>query len=132
MTDFFEEMGGYTDCPGCQKPVKKTLATSITKTIHPFVVEYYHDACWDPWSDAAMEKREQESKGDPVNHPDHYNWLPKGIEVIDITEALNFCLGNAVKYILRADHKGKPVEDLKKAVWYLEREIANRESRQVH
>jgi len=63
---------------------------------------------------------------DPVNHPDHYNWLPNGLEVIDITENLNFCMGNAVKYILRADHKGKPIEDLQKAVWYLNRELDKR------
>lgn len=63
---------------------------------------------------------------DPVNHPSHYNWLD-GIEVIDITEHLGFCLGNVVKYVLRADHKGKPIEDLEKAKWYLEREIARRQ-----
>jgi len=40
---------------------------------------------------------------------------------------MNFCLGNAVKYIWRADEKGKAVEDLKKAVWYLQREISRRE-----
>jgi hypothetical protein len=63
---------------------------------------------------------------DPVNHPAHYTGHPSGIEVIQITEHMNFCLGNAVKYILRCDAKGKPVEDLRKAVWYLEREIARR------
>lgn len=63
---------------------------------------------------------------DNVNHPEHYKQY-HGFEVIEITEQLNFCLGNAVKYILRADHKGKPIEDLKKAVWYIQREIKNRE-----
>jgi hypothetical protein len=63
---------------------------------------------------------------DTVNHPPHYKWLP-GIEVIYITENLNFCMGNAVKYILRADHKGNPIEDMQKAVWYLNREIKRRE-----
>lgn len=65
---------------------------------------------------------------DMVNHPPHYTWLPNGLEVIDITENLGFRLGNTVKYILRADQKGKPIEDLKKALWYLEREIAKREA----
>lgn len=64
---------------------------------------------------------------DPVTNPVHYNSHPSGIEVIRITEHMNFCLGNSVKYILRADHKHNAVEDLKKAVWYLEREIARRE-----
>jgi len=63
---------------------------------------------------------------DNINHPKHYTWLPNGLEVIDITENLNFCLGNAVKYILRADHKGSPIEDLQKAIWYLNREISRR------
>jgi Protein of unknwon function (DUF3310) len=65
---------------------------------------------------------------DPVNHPKHYTSHPSGVEVIQITEYLNFCLGNAVKYILRCDEKGKPIEDLKKAIWYLQREIARREA----
>ena len=63
-----------------------------------------------------------------VNHPSHYN---KGkYEVIDVIEdwKLGFNLGNTVKYISRADHKGKAIEDLKKAQWYLEREIQLRES----
>jgi hypothetical protein len=61
-----------------------------------------------------------------VNHPSHYN-IGK-IEVIDAIEAweLNFSLGNAVKYIARADHKGKPIEDLEKARWYIDREIERR------
>lgn len=62
---------------------------------------------------------------DPVNHPAHYKWMP--VEAIDVTEHLNFCLGNVVKYVLRADHKGKPLEDLRKAAWYLAREIERRE-----
>ena len=65
---------------------------------------------------------------DPVNHPSHYRWLPGDIEVIDITEHMSFPLGNVVKYVLRADHKGKPLEDLRKAAWYLQREIARREA----
>jgi hypothetical protein len=67
-------------------------------------------------------------KPDPVNHPPHYQtYKAKGIEVIDITEELNFNLGNVIKYVLRADHKENPGEDLAKALWYLKREIARRE-----
>ena len=60
---------------------------------------------------------------DPVNHPAHYT--TGGIETIDFIEAksLNYNLGNAVKYITRADHKGNRLQDLQKAKWYLEREI---------
>lgn len=64
---------------------------------------------------------------DMVNNPPHYKI--GGIETIDYIEAkrFNYNLGNAVKYISRADSKGAYVEDLKKAVWYLNREIANQE-----
>lgn len=60
---------------------------------------------------------------DNVNHPSHYNFGK--YEVIDVIEdwGLGFNLGNAVKYIARADHKGNALEDLKKAAWYLQREI---------
>ncbi len=61
---------------------------------------------------------------DPVNNPAHYTNHPSGIECIQVTEHMNFNRGNAVKYIWRCGDKGKPVEDLRKAIWYLEREIA--------
>ena len=64
---------------------------------------------------------------DPVNHPRHYNSHPSGIECIQVTEHMGFNLGNALKYIWRADLKGDAVEDLKKAAWYIQREIARRE-----
>lgn len=65
----------------------------------------------------------EEPKSDPVNHPAHYK--AGGIETIDFIEAkgLNYRLGNVVKYITRADHKGNRKQDLEKAMWYLKREI---------
>ena len=60
---------------------------------------------------------------DNVNKPPHYTAHPSGVECIEITEHMNFCLGNALKYIWRAGLKQNEVEDLKKAVWYLNREI---------
>ena len=78
------------------------------------------------------EKRD-DKKDDKVNHPSHYIWLKElcGIEVIDIARHLDFNLGNSIKYILRSGHKKeegytnkqKTIEDLKKAVWYLNDEI---------
>lgn len=75
---------------------------------------------------------------DNVNHPSHYTWLKDkcGIEVIDIVRHMDFCLGNSIKYILRAGHKQdasltnkqKEIEDLKKAVWYIEDRIKQLES----
>jgi hypothetical protein len=63
---------------------------------------------------------------DPVEHPQHYTQHPSGIEAIDVTEHFNFNLGNCIKYVWRADLKGKPIEDLRKARFYLDREIARR------
>jgi len=58
-----------------------------------------------------------------VNHPPHYTAHPSGVECIDVTMHMNFCLGNAVKYIWRAGLKNDAVEDLKKAKWYIEKEL---------
>ena len=60
---------------------------------------------------------------EPVNHPSHYN---KGkLEVIAVIDdwALGFCLGNAVKYIARSQHKGQQLTDLRKVIWYVQHEI---------
>lgn len=64
---------------------------------------------------------------DPVNHPSHYTAHPSGIECIQITEHMGFNLGNAIKYVWRADLKGDALEDLRKAIWYIDREIQKRE-----
>ena len=61
---------------------------------------------------------------DPVNHPKHYVSHPSGVECIEVTEHFNFNKGNAIKYIWRSADKGKEVEDLRKARWYIDREIA--------
>jgi len=60
---------------------------------------------------------------DNVNHPSHYTSHPSGVEAIQITEHMNFCLGNAIKYIWRAGLKDNGIEDLQKAKWYIEREL---------
>lgn len=68
---------------------------------------------------------------DVVNHPPHYK-SDSGIESIDVIEGfgLNFRLGNTIKYILRHNKKGNPLEDLKKARWYLDREIEKLEEKE--
>ncbi len=78
-----------------------------------------------------------DNKIDNVNHPPHYNsrdiyktcdcGASTHIECIDITRNFNFNLGNALKYIWRADYKDRTIEDLKKAVWYINDEIRQRE-----
>lgn len=60
---------------------------------------------------------------DEVHHPPHYTAHPSGIECIDVAEHMGFCLGNAIKYIWRADSKGNKEQDLRKAIWYIEREL---------
>ena len=65
---------------------------------------------------------------DPVHHPRHYTSHPSGVECITVTEHMGFCLGNAMKYIWRADLKNDAIEDLEKARWYIEREIAKRKA----
>lgn len=67
------------------------------------------------------------SPPDVVNHPAHYLAHPSGVECIAITEHFNFNVGNAIKYLWRAGLKGEADEDLKKARWYIEREIQRRE-----
>lgn len=69
---------------------------------------------------------------DPVQHPKHYNGHPSGVECIQITEHMGFCLGNAIKYIWRADLKNNAIEDLEKAIWYIQRELEKRRGEQVN
>lgn len=66
---------------------------------------------------------------DAVDHPQHYNAHPSGVECIVIIEHMTFNLGNAVKYVWRNGLKptASAIEDLKKAKWYIEREIARLE-----
>ena len=62
---------------------------------------------------------------DNVNHPNHYNIHPSGIECITIVEHLGFCIGCAMKYLWRAGLKHpNAIEDLEKSVWYIQREIS--------
>ena len=72
-----------------------------------------------------------------VNHPKHYTSHASGIECITVTEHYDFCIGNAIKYLWRAglkkeegmDDYTKRVEDLEKAIWYIQREISLLQSR---
>jgi hypothetical protein len=59
-----------------------------------------------------------------VTNPPHYTQHPSGVECVEIAEHMTFNVGNALKYLWRAGLKGDAVEDLRKAAWYVEREIA--------
>jgi hypothetical protein len=119
-------------------------AATHTRTEHvgggpDYCAECSADAVeWVSWAECVIKRR----AGDPtvvlggltlstepidiVNHPPHYTSHPSGIECIQVTEHMGFNLGNAVKYIWRADEKGKALEDLEKARWYITREIERR------
>jgi hypothetical protein len=67
----------------------------------------------------------------PIDKPKHYTEHPSGIECIQVTEHMGFNLGNAIKYIWRCDLKLDAIEDLKKAKWYIDREISKRERNNI-
>lgn len=75
-------------------------------------------------------EKKADDDDDAVDHPAHYGGKDDPYEAIKVIEAwkLGFCLGNTVKYISRCERKGAPIEDLEKARWYLDREIARRKA----
>jgi hypothetical protein len=90
-----------------------------------------------PWVKSALELKTEREAADhnppllehvAVNHPKHYTSHPSGIECIEVTRHMNFNCGNATKYIWRADlkHGDGGIEDLEKAVWYIQDEIKRR------
>jgi hypothetical protein len=72
---------------------------------------------------AELTYAEHKSASNIVNHPEHYTSHPSGVECIQVTEHMNFCIGNAIKYLWRAGLKNDRIEDLQKAQWYINREI---------
>ena len=73
----------------------------------------------------SLKKNQKETNQDEVNHPKHYISDPSGIECIQITRHRNFNIGNAIKYLWRAGLKdgNSDIQDLQKAVWYIQDEI---------
>lgn len=93
------------------------VRTKIGAVLLPYFLQMFLDA--------QQEEPVVSFEGDAVNRPAHYN--TGKIEVIDYIEdqKLDFCLGNAVKYISRSAHKGSEKQDLEKAIWYLKRKISS-------
>ena len=83
---------------------------------------------WNRQPDGTFRHTKATPADDPVEHPSHYTGHPSGVECIQITEHMNFCRGNAVKYIWRAGDKGDEIEDLRKARFYIDREIQRLEA----
>lgn len=127
--------GGRLFSKGAEFEVFKTplgeLYTTIGGRVYPLVNVIASDF-------EKVEKPETIKFNDKVEHPSHYTWLKEkcGIEVIDITRHMDFDLGNSIKYILRCNHKSekgytdreKAIEDLKKAIWYINDKIKTLEN----
>lgn len=79
--------------------------------------------------DAAAVRAQTADGDDPINHPKHYTWHPSGVEAATIVEHFPYNIGVAMAYLWRCDHKGSPVEDMKKAIAHIQREIARREGK---
>lgn len=102
--NFLKELGG------CQKQNHRRFELGKDYTIN-------ENNCYDcNYFELAEDKKEM------INHPIHYT---QGIEAIDYIEShrMDFNIGNVIKYVTRAKHKGTELQDLKKALWYLDREI---------
>lgn len=80
-------------------------------------------AAHEAWNDIQREDLDEQpdAVADMVNHPPHYTGHPSGVECIEVAEHLPFCLGNAFKYLFRRDAKGNPLENIEKAIWYVNR-----------
>jgi hypothetical protein len=107
--------------PGWQDTFEHYIGEVVTVD---YITDYDSPRTADGYVLDAGEEWATEPANDDVNHPSHYTSY-KGIEVIQLTEQMNFNRGNAVKYTARAGLKNPDteVQDLEKAVWYLQREI---------
>jgi len=74
----------------------------------------------------ARKRGEEFVSDNRIDHPRHYTSHPSGVECITVVEHMGFCIGNAIKYLWRADLKDNALEDLEKAKWYITREIDRR------
>jgi hypothetical protein len=110
-----------------RKP-KPTFRTMVDMTQHAdgsITEKVTHTPNWETVHIITSDEPLPVTMHDPVNHPAHYKY--GGIETIDFIEAkeLGYNLGNVVKYVTRADHKGNRKQDLEKAIWYLQRELSH-------
>jgi hypothetical protein len=123
-------------CPECRQVLEGTMGWHAQ---HEKVCDWVPAGTWLK-KRVAAERRKWEmsaesgaavlapAMSDPIDHPKHYTSHPANIECIAVVEHLGFCVGNAIKYLWRAGLKGDAIEDLKKARWYVDREIARRSS----
>jgi hypothetical protein len=122
-TCFYSELDGKihpcNDCEGYDKWVNRSIfIREAAKPLSEAVKEWV-DSDHSEWAN------------DSIHKPKHYTEHPSGIECIQVTEHMGFNLGNAIKYIWRCDLKLDAIEDLKKAKWYIDREITKRERNNI-
>ena len=122
-TCFYSELDGKihpcNDCEGYDKWVNRSIfIREAAKPLSEAVKEWV-DSDHSEWAN------------DSIHKPKHYTEHPSGIECIQVTEHMGFNLGNAIKYIWRCDLKLDAIEDLKKAKWYIDREISKRERNNI-
>ena len=109
---------------GTRGPGPFTAGSILTLDESLMLTQGYPDALSPKQSEPSLSS--DSKPHDPVNHPKHYTSHPSGVECIQIVEHMNFNVGNAVKYLWRSGEKGgleAHLEDLRKAVWYITREI---------
>lgn len=125
---------GYVDSPRKENYRQWNLLTGLMRGLErvdgpPHLTPYLADEPEPRKSidDIMQSINDELSKpADPINPP-RYQQHPSGVECIQVTEHMSFCVGNAVKYLWRAGLKGDAVEDLRKAAWYIGREIERME-----
>jgi len=121
-----EELRGKATKDGIEIACKVNQDGPITATedwIAKILLQW-HDFGWDHGRSIRQGAKAEVCRGtDPINHPAHYTSHPSGVECIQVTEHMSFNVGNAVKYLWRAGLKTDRIEDLKKAAWYINREI---------
>lgn len=113
----------------------KVTALQDDRPDRPLVAFARGEFSWGAWGEYAVElaeaadvAQEEANEAPDAINPPHYQGFSNGAQVIDLTEHLSFSLGNCVKYVCRAGKKTQnPIEDLKKAQWYLDREVARLE-----
>ncbi|MFF5433442.1 DUF3310 domain-containing protein [Streptomyces griseofuscus] len=113
--------GPWSGCTG------EVITTGSAVTLpYPYGVRFRDPKGQSRQQAFAESELEAQITSDNVNNPSHYTWLPGGLEVIDLTEHLMSNRGNVVKYVCRAGRKNPDaeLEDLQKALWYLQREIS--------
>ncbi len=110
-------------CYGYDHWIKRDLYIQTPKTVDAEIEDFFQKA------KKYAKEADDIDNHDVVNKPKHYTEHPSGIECIQVTEHMGFNLGNAIKYIWRCDLKKDSIEDLKKAIWYINREVQKRENK---